>query len=171
MPGDYALIFTASYGIRIPIVGEVFRYGGPRRGDIVLFCRDDKDGENKRKKMALRVFGLPGEEVVITDKRLIIDGIAIDDGYANFDDDMAIVSDLIKRDNFGPSVVPPDAYLLLGDRRDVSADGRYFGVTGRGDIIGKVVGIYWSREPAAGIFSAIRLNRIGCVKNRLTRKE
>jgi signal peptidase I len=39
-------------------------------------------------------------------------------------------------DSFGPIVIPPDHYLMLGDNRDNSADSRVFGLVPRELLIG-----------------------------------
>ena len=44
--------------------------------------------------------------------------------------------------DFGPIVVPADRYLLLGDNRGNSRDGRLFGLVERSAILGRAVGIF-----------------------------
>jgi len=39
--------------------------------------------------------------------------------------------------DFGPLVIPPDRYQMLGDSRDNSADSRYIGLVPREPIIGR----------------------------------
>ena len=51
-------------------------------------------------------------------------------------------SDLI-RDNFGPVVVPPNSYFVLGDNRDRSCDSRYWGPVPEKYIKGSPLFIYW----------------------------
>jgi signal peptidase I len=43
--------------------------------------------------------------------------------------------------DFGPTLVPKDAYLVLGDNRGNSRDGRYFGWVKRDAILGKAVAV------------------------------
>jgi len=47
------------------------------------------------------------------------------------------------RDNFGPVVVPPDSYLMMGDNRDRSCDGRYWGPVQKRYVKGKAWVLYW----------------------------
>jgi signal peptidase I len=46
----------------------------------------------------------------------------------------------------------------MGDNRDVSKDSRCFGLVPKDNIIGKVLYIYFSKDPDAG---GIRFDRIG----------
>jgi len=55
------------------------------------------------------------------------------------------------RDNFGPVVVPPDAYLMMGDNRDRSCDGRYWGPVQKKYIKGKAWVIYWPPSRMGGV--------------------
>ena len=45
------------------------------------------------------------------------------------------------RDNWGPIVVAPDGYFVMGDSRDNSEDSRYFGFAERDQIIGKATNV------------------------------
>ncbi len=47
----------------------------------------------------------------------------------------------------GPVIVPPESYFALGDNRDNSLDGRYWGFVPRDNIIGRALYVYWSFNP------------------------
>ena len=53
--------------------------------------------------------------------------------------------------------VPAGRYLLVGDNRDHSNDGRFFGTVPRADLTGPASRIYWSR----GVGGGVRWSRIG----------
>jgi signal peptidase I len=51
------------------------------------------------------------------------------------------------RDSFGPVIVPPGEYLMLGDNRDDSADSRYFGFFPRRELMGRTRHVAFSLDP------------------------
>jgi hypothetical protein len=73
----------------------------------------------------------------------------------------SVVSDTTRyvasRDNWGPLVVPPRMFFLLGDNRDNSLDSRYWGFLPSDHLIGEARRIYFSRD-AAG---RVRWDRLG----------
>ncbi len=66
-----------------------------------------------------------------------------------------------------PTIVPPGNYFVMGDSRDNSEDGRYWGFVPRELIIGQAMFVYWSCDrgasegSAGGCLTNPRLNRIG----------
>jgi signal peptidase I len=69
--GDFILVNKFSYGIRLPIIEKkIVPLGDPKRGDVIVF-RYPIDPSTDFIK---RVIGLPGDEVVYRDKRLVING-------------------------------------------------------------------------------------------------
>lgn len=48
--------------------------------------------------------------------------------------------------NWGPLVVPPDSLFLLGDNRDASYDGRYYGFVPRENLLGRPFVVYYSYD-------------------------
>jgi signal peptidase I len=142
-PGDYLLVWCAAYAIRLPLIGEVVRTGDPAWGDIVLVRKAPEGGKGSPTLAVLRVVGLPGEVVGITDKRVSIDGRQLPEAYASFTDDRVYPAELSPRDNMAAVVVEENAYFLMGDRRDVTTDSRFFGTVDRDEIVGRVVWAYW----------------------------
>jgi signal peptidase I len=80
-----------------------------------------------------RVVGLPGERVRIRDGRLEVDGQAVPEPY------LAGGSGSGELDlQLGPA-----EYLMLGDHRAASTDGRDFGPVGADAVVGRVRFAYW----------------------------
>jgi signal peptidase I len=70
------------------------------------------------------------------------------------------------RDNWGPLVVPPHSYWVMGDNRDESLDSRFMGFIPRDVIRGKPLFIYFSVDqekdsPFPHFLTAARWGRIG----------
>jgi signal peptidase I len=131
--GDYIFVNKLAYD-----------YGnGPRPGDIVVF----KYPNNPNKDFIKRIVALPGQTVEIADKVVYVDGqvAAIPENSKNVDQKI-IPADLSFRDNFGPYVVPPDQYFVLGDNRDDSRDSRFWGGVPEENLRGKAIFVYWSWE-------------------------
>ncbi|MBZ0252796.1 MAG: signal peptidase I [Candidatus Methylomirabilis sp.] len=149
--GDQILVEKFAYGVKIPFVDKVvWRHEDPERDDVIVFIYP----EDPSKDFIKRIVGLPGDTVEIRNKQLYVNGEPVtkpyerhvDPGYNRL------------RDNYGPKVVPPESYLVLGDNRDESHDGRFWGYVPRTSIRGKAMILYWSWD---GERNRIRWDRIG----------
>lgn len=84
------------------------------------------------KYMVKRVIGLPGEKIEFKDNILYINDKAFNEPF---------IKDVKTNDfslaDLGYDVIPQDMYLVLGDNRENSMDGRDFGLIKKKDIIGK----------------------------------
>ncbi len=114
-----------------------YRWSNPERGDIVVFSPTEKlKQQNVKDTLIKRVIGLPGEKVQIKGGRVYINDRLLREKY--------IAEELTYQ--WGPVTVPPNSYLVMGDNRDNSYDGRYWGFVPRENIIGKAVIRFWSPE-------------------------
>lgn len=114
----------------------------PSRGDIVIVVVPQ--GASAGMQLAIRVVGLPGEEVAMRRGIPIIDGESAvqeplgDATYGSikgtrlrehFPDGTSY--DIMRQgraregDDGGPFIVPPDSYFVLGDNRDDAIDSRH----------------------------------------------
>lgn len=146
-----------------------------RRGEVVVHLWPP----DTTKAFAKRLVGVPGDTLAMRDGVLYLDGRKLDEPYAwhsepgvdpiseDFDWQRAfIVGDPARdtvayhpsRNNWGPLVLPPGRYFVLGDNRDNSLDSRYFGFIPGDYIRSRTRRIYLSRDPASG---TIRWNRLG----------
>ena len=120
--------------------------GTIRRGDVVVF----KYPEEPERDFIKRVIGLPGETLEVREKRVYIDGAALEEPYAHYLEPTPSASAFHEvtsfdvRDRYGPVTVPADQYFVMGDNRDNSQDSRYWGFLPRENIKGKALVIYWS---------------------------
>ena len=116
-----------------------------RRGDIVVFKYPDEP----QRDFIKRVIGLPGETVELQNKKVLVNGRALDEPYVHFLEPSHAASEVTSfdvRERYGPVQVPPDQSFVMGDNRDNSQDSRYWGFLPRHYIKGKALLIYWSYE-------------------------
>jgi signal peptidase I len=138
-------------------------YSQPQRGDVLVF--DPPHEEHM--KLVKRLIGLPGDTLEMRNKVLFLNGVAQDEPYVQH---MDVADDhhhwmdwqedyLLRdgdngsarsyrptRDNWGPLVVPPDHYFMMGDNRDTSLDSRYWGFLEAWRLEGKAVVVYFSYD-------------------------
>lgn len=165
--GDRILVDKEAYGLRIPFTTIRLTEGGdPQRGDIVIFP-SPKDGMT----LVKRVVGLPGDSVEMRNEQLLINGVATDYTAAlnvadadlpqatRAQDHRYVTEHFVERPHsimvlpqraamrsFGPTVVPPRQYLMLGDSRDNSEDSRYIGFVPRESIVGRAFKVAYSLD-------------------------
>lgn len=155
--GDHILVNKFIYGLRLPYPFEtmLIEWNQPDRGDVIVFIYP----KDRTKDFIKRVIGLPGDTVEIRHKQVFINGAKMDDPHANFaDEDREMPG---PRDNFGPITVPPHHLFVMGDNRDRSHDGRFWGFVDLNDVKGKAFLIYWSWDADAAWAHTVRWERIG----------
>jgi signal peptidase I len=150
--GDHLLVNKFVVG---PTVSSLERTLLPirtiRRGDVIVFKYPEEPGRDFIK----RVIGLPGETLELRDKKVSIDGRALDEPYVHFleppgtSSEFREVTSFDVRERYGPVTIPPDQYFVMGDNRDNSQDSRYWGFLPRDYIKGKALVIYWSYDGGA----------------------
>lgn len=141
--GDHILVNKFSYGVKIPFTDDVLvQTGKPEAGDIVVF----KFPDDERKDFIKRVVGVPGDQIEIRNKQVLINDRPYSENYAVYKDPVILGREL-PRDHYGPMIVPEDSYFVMGDNRDHSMDSRYWGFVNLNKIKGKTFLIYWSWVP------------------------
>ncbi len=118
--GDHVLVDQHAY-IRTP----------PSRSDLVLIR-----SPGERRLMLKRVVGLPNEHVAYKDGWLMIDGEHLREPY------LGGLPASVGLDGWGFDL-DEGQYLVLGDNRARSSDGRQFGPIDPSQIIGPVWMRYW----------------------------
>ena len=116
----------------------------PKRGDVVVFKAPPSEpcAENQCEYIK-RIIGLPGEIVKIENGDIYVNGNLLNESY--------LASDLETRPGSylrtgRPLIVPQGEYLLMGDNRPHSRDGREFGPTPVEDIVGRAFFRYWPTD-------------------------
>ncbi len=180
--GDFLFVNKALYGAEIPLTHlRLPAFRNPRRDDIVVFDSQTERGV----KVVKRLLGMPGDTLQMKRAVLYRNGVAQREPYVEHTDSLEDPSDpgmrtwqlphLLRsvnratyqptRDNWGPLVVSPDSFFVMGDNRDNSFDSRYWGFVPRGVVRGRPLFIYYSYDhdswKALPFFTAIRWSRIG----------
>lgn len=124
---------TLRTGDRVFVNKLSYVLGDPSRGDVVVLHESLSEDD-----LIKRVIGLPGETVSITGCEVYINGMRLDEPYLSED-----VRDDTRWCEFGPIEVPSDEYLVFGDNRPFSLDGRTFGPVAEDDIVGRAFVVVW----------------------------
>ena len=168
--GDHVVVNKLSYGIMLPFMEtRMTSWAEPQRGDIVVF--KGPDSENGL-TLIKRVVGMPGDIISFTNGVLTINGALAKeelledrsplenmggnengDGYNLYmESGFSHFPHYIMRRKWGGItdgetqswVVPPNKLLLVGDNRDNSADGRFWGFMDENRIYGRAFLVSYS---------------------------
>ena len=115
--------------------------GALRRGDIAWF--HPPAGPNSGNVFVKRIIGIPGDRIRITAGAVDRNGQRLAEPYALYDS----IRHNPSAENT-ETVVPPNAYYVLGDNRENSLDSRNFGCVPAENFIGKPLFRYWSVDEA-----------------------
>lgn len=107
-----------------------------KRGDIVVLLYPDDPSKSYIK----RVVGLPGEDVMVRDGKLYINGVQQQEPYLS--------QDYLSYDTTpGTTRVKEHHYFVMGDNRKNSSDSRYWGLVPEKYIYGKAIFRYYPFLP------------------------
>ncbi len=141
--GDYILAEKVTYHFRDPRPGEIvtfiFPYADMTPGQAVRFFLRNILGESRTGPRLLikRVVGVPGDVLELKGGVLYRNGHPVKESYVKTDAGA----------DWGPYVVPPERYFVMGDNRYDSADSRFIGPVPRKYVTGKAEIIYFSLAP------------------------
>ncbi|KQQ40037.1 S26 family signal peptidase [Duganella sp. Leaf126] len=72
--GDLILVNKFTYGIRLPVLNKkIIQINDPQRGDVMVF----KYPVDMTQDYIKRVIGVPGDKITYKDKRLTVNGVAV----------------------------------------------------------------------------------------------
>lgn len=109
--------------------GRSYLFHAPRRGEIIVFVpplSQDRD-------FIKRIIGVPGDKVQITNKKVLVNGIELQEPY--------IMENPLYE--MTPTEVPEGYYFVLGDNRNHSSDSHLWGVVPYNKIVGKAWVSLW----------------------------
>jgi len=131
-----------------------YHFKQPQRGDIVVFSPTDTlRQQNFHDAFVKRVVGLPGEKVEFKGGKVYVNNQLLRETYVVADQQTVVdrCGPAAQAYLSGPVTVPPRSYLVLGDNRENSYDGRCWGFVPRDRMIGRVVVRFWPLERAGTI--------------------
>ncbi len=114
----------------------VYHISAIHRGDVVVF-HYPRDPE---KSYIKRVIALPGDRLAIERGQVWLNGKPLREGY--------VPEEYRDMRSLPETVIPEDAYFVMGDHRSISSDSREFGPVDRDLIYGKAVFVYWPTRDA-----------------------
>jgi len=105
-----------------------YRLGKPQIGDIIVF----RFPRNPEQEYIKRVIGLPGDQVVIANNQVKVNGKLLKEPY------------IAARPKYETTLtVPEDSLFVLGDNRNNSSDSHTWGPVPFPNVVGKAVIVYW----------------------------
>ena len=169
--GDFLFVNKIAFGgeAEIPLTGIHFLrvpgYGTPQRGEVVIFRSVEDSTPNLN--IVKRIIGAAGDTLRMVHDTVYRNGQRLDEPYAlhtaltpTVDEDFRLREIRVRqlpyyvgRDtahyrptthDFGPIVVPPGHYFMMGDNRDESYDSRFWGFLPRAHIRGRPLFLYMS---------------------------
>lgn len=169
--GDHVLVDRIS--VAPPTRWAPFvHYRDVRRGDVIVFLKPNS--ETPDMVLVKRTIGLPGDRVHLRHGIVYLNGVAQDepmaakvdagsdpeDSYQPARDDFPLegapygstelwAQDLASHVSGDDLVVPPGKVFAMGDNRQHSLDGRFWGFVPRENILGRPLFNYWSFETTA----------------------
>jgi len=169
--GDFLFVDKTGYGgqFQVPFTGLRFLrlpgYAEPKRDGIVIFRSVEDSTPNL--DIVKRLIAVGGDTLQMVNDTLIRNGVRLEEPYTlhlseGFDQTSCETLDEMRAlqlphyvgpepanyrptlHNWGPIVIPPDSFWVMGDNRDDSRDSRFWGFLPRSHIEGRPLIIYMS---------------------------
>jgi signal peptidase I len=110
-------------------------FGGPQRGDIVVFQSPTSVEDRDYVK---RLIALPGDSVLVREGQVFVNGQHLQESYVKFPDDYSFPTDGT------PVRVPEGAYFVLGDNRGASVDSHLGWFVPADNLVGPSLAVPWT---------------------------
>lgn len=130
--GDYLITEKVSY-----------RFGGPKRGDIIVL----KNPRDESQDFIKRIIALPGDTIKVEQIGVFVNGQLLEEPYLPTGTQTRSGAFLTEG---GQIKVGPNQYFVFGDNRNHSSDSREWGAVIREEIVGKAFFRYWP-PPSLGL--------------------
>ena len=166
--GDHLIVNKFAFAYQTGWLSRFLPYRAVHHDDILVFRYPYPGEENEPgEHLVKRVIGLPGDRIRVVNRQVFVNDQPVHEPFVNHsyigeqrpgDDFPPSASDYLEGattrwsvdiQNYvkdGELVVPPDRYFVMGDNREQSWDGRFWGFVPRELISGRPLLIYWSFE-------------------------
>jgi signal peptidase I len=164
--GDFLFVNKLLYGAEVPVIHtRLPAIREPRRDEILVFDSVEEEGL----KVVKRLVGLSGDTLSMERGVLYRNATRVDEPWVIRTDPSASADPMSRAQmrrwqlphyvggdaeryapdlqNWGPVVVPADSFFVMGDNRDGSYDGRYWGFLPRENVRGRPLVVYYSYDP------------------------
>jgi signal peptidase I len=171
--GDWLFVNKLAYGPTIPFTNaHLPGYTSPQHNDVVVFISpyQPDNGDDPTPTLVKRLIGMPGDTLYMRDGQLYINGVEQHQNFTNWKGDGTGTSPLFEwqhqieikgsrfgeppsqptHDQWGPLLIPPDHYFMMGDNRYCSKDSRYWGIVPKDNVRGRPMFVYYSYVPGPG---------------------
>ncbi|NJM67119.1 MAG: signal peptidase I [Acaryochloris sp. RU_4_1] len=157
-----SMVPTLQIDDRLIIDKITYRFRDPERGDIVVFNPTESLKRAKFKEAFIkRVIGIPGDRIEIKDSLVWVNNRPTQENYTakeptnnpspetcgnNFktnEVDSKEIDPPIPIFLEVPQTIPNNHYLVLGDNRGNSYDGRCWGLVAHDDLVGQAIFRFW----------------------------
>ncbi len=145
--GDRIIVNKSAYDLRLPFSDNVLlEFDAPTHGDVVVLDSPEQD-----LLLLKRVVAIPGDRVAVEGGTLRVNGEAVvvrpvgELLLEQLGKEHAILLNRGGGPQLPETIVPPRSFLVLGDNRGDSRDGRIFGMITRSAIQGRAIGVYRSQ--------------------------
>lgn len=139
---------------RLIIDKVTYQFNPPQRGDIIVFHppqtlqqqADQQGNPLPMDTIIKRVIGIPGDRLELKDGAVYRNQVKIQEQYVahKAKTSVQVCPPALSQSFLAlPQVVPANHYLVLGDNRLNSYDGRCWGLVSRSELLGRAVFRYW----------------------------
>jgi signal peptidase I len=138
---------TLQVNDRLIVEKVSYYFHEPNRGDIVVF-NPTKALKSQGFKDAFikRVIGLPGDRVAVKEGGVYVNGHRLSETYVangNITSTETCSQEGMPAFLAKAATIPKDSFLVLGDNRSNSYDGRCWGLVDRKDVVGRATFRFW----------------------------
>ena len=180
--GDFLFVNKFLYGAEVPLIHtRLPAVREPKRDEIIVFDSVEED-----LKVVKRLVGIPGDTLRMEAGVLYRNGQRLSEPYTRNDEpdrtedpmmrsrmrewQVKHYAGVVPEDytpdlhHWGPVLVPAESLFVMGDNRDGSYDGRYWGFLPRANVRGRPLLVYFSYDAeswkAFPFFTEVRWRRI-----------